>query len=612
MNALSEPERALWAAFPHGGLVDLQGTGQEVRAEFVSELLLGGRTPAAGRVPAVRVLGARVTGPLDVSYAQLNAPVLMRGCEFDEAPVFLEASTKAIDLSGSRLPGLDARGVRTDGGLVLSDCRFAGPLILRGARIGGSLYLDETEIGSSGEDPVNASNIAVDGDLAARGLSVEGRIRFYNARVSGRVILNGARLVHPGSVALGLGGAVVEGGVFCSRGFHVEGEMRLPGARLSGNLTIQDATLANPGGLTLNLERATIANVEAHLVSEGEIRLVGLQVQGRVDLNGTRAGGGATGRAINGDGMVVGDALMLNHVRAEGEVRLRTARVGGRVLMFGGRFENPGGIAVRASRIEVGSDWFADQAVFHGELRISGARIGRLTMSGARLVNPAGPALRAPSLTAEEIEFQPAERPEGEVNLRHAKLSVLRDRPETWPETLEAGGLVYETLEPVLPARDRLRWLARGPFAAQPYEQLAATYTRIGHHLDARRVLYAKERRQRSTLGPLGRAWNVLQEVTVGYGFQPWRAALWLVVLLSVGTGVYAANEPQALKENEAPHFNPLIYTLDLLLPIVDLGQERAFNPEGAFQWFAFGLVAAGWLLATTIAAGVARTLSRR
>ncbi|WP_344450776.1 hypothetical protein [Actinocorallia aurantiaca] len=56
----------------------------------------------------------------------------------------------------------------------------------------------------------------------------------------------------------------------------------------------------------------------------------------------------------------------------------------------------------------------------------------------------------------------------------------------------------------------------------------------------------------------------------------------------------------------------PVMYTVDLLLPIVDLGQERAFNPEGPYQWFSYLRVAAGWILATTIAAGAARTIGRR
>jgi hypothetical protein len=54
-----------------------------------------------------------------------------------------------------------------------------------------------------------------------------------------------------------------------------------------------------------------------------------------------------------------------------------------------------------------------------------------------------------------------------------------------------------------------------------------------------------------------------------------------------------------------------VIYTLDLLLPVVDLGQKHAFDPGGAEQWFSYVLIAAGWLLATTIAAGVARVISR-
>jgi hypothetical protein len=60
-----------------------------------------------------------------------------------------------------------------------------------------------------------------------------------------------------------------------------------------------------------------------------------------------------------------------------------------------------------------------------------------------------------------------------------------------------------------------------------------------------------------------------------------------------------------------APHFNPVIYTLDLLLPVVNLGQKYTFNPGGAGKWFSHARIAAGWLLTTTIAAGVARVLTR-
>ena len=101
---------------------------------------------------------------------------------------------------------------------------------------------------------------------------------------------------------------------------------------------------------------------------------------------------------------------------------------------------------------------------------------------------------------------------------------------------------------------------------------------------------------------PLARGWSRLQDLTVGYGYQPWRAALWLALLLAVGSIVFHISPPAALQPSAAPHFNPVIYTLDLLLPVVNLG-KYAFNPAGAEQWFSYALIAAGWLFATTIAA---------
>ena len=206
------------------------------------------------------------------------------------------------------------------------------------------------------------------------------------------------------------------------------------------------------------------------------------------------------------------------------------------------------------------------------------------------------------------------------VDLGHTQVDVLRDDPESWPEQLNLNGLTYRVLEPPLPAqghppaRGRLEWLEldQNQREPQPYEQLAASYAAAGRAGEARRVLYWRERRQHAAKRPLGKAWSLLQDKTVGYGYQPWRAALWLAFLLLIGSIVYTAAPPAALQPSAAPHFNPAIYTLDLLLPIVDLGQRDAFNPSGAEQWLSYFLIAAGWILATTAATGVARILKRQ
>jgi hypothetical protein len=61
-----------------------------------------------------------------------------------------------------------------------------------------------------------------------------------------------------------------------------------------------------------------------------------------------------------------------------------------------------------------------------------------------------------------------------------------------------------------------------------------------------------------------------------------------------------------------APPFNAVIYALDLLLPIISLGQKNYFNPTGLDQWLAYLLTAAGWLLASTIATAIARVVRRQ
>lgn len=59
------------------------------------------------------------------------------------------------------------------------------------------------------------------------------------------------------------------------------------------------------------------------------------------------------------------------------------------------------------------------------------------------------------------------------------------------------------------------------------------------------------------------------------------------------------------------PPFNPFIYTLDLLIPIGAFGLRDAYASTGTAQWLADALIAAGWILATAVIAGITRTVRR-
>jgi hypothetical protein len=181
---------------------------------------------------------------------------------------------------------------------------------------------------------------------------------------------------------------------------------------------------------------------------------------------------------------------------------------------------------------------------------------------------------------------------------------------------MRLDGFSYGDLEPYAGARGksgRLAWLAHGEttYRAQPYERLAAYYRRLGHDEEARRVLVAKQRRRRAGLGLFGKIIGYALDGIVGYGYRPVRAFSWLVVLVTVGSAYFTINRPALLDPLQHPHYQPILYAADLVIPIVNLGQADTWAPAGAAQWVAAALVALGWILATAVVAGITRVLAR-
>lgn len=115
------------------------------------------------------------------------------------------------------------------------------------------------------------------------------------------------------------------------------------------------------------------------------------------------------------------------------------------------------------------------------------------------------------------------------------------------------------------------------------------------------------------TLSPGGRLLNWLLYLTVGYGYRTWLAGLWLTGLLLLGTELFGTAYPQHMTSTDAhgPAFNALAYTLDLLVPIADLGQQKAWQPHGVLMYCSWAFMSAGWVLTTAVLAGVTGILKR-
>jgi len=327
---MSIPERALWDGYPRGVVVDLRtgdpqlddpassagwGPARTVRAAVVAELLLRGNPGGTGQQARLRLRGARVTGPLDLSYADLARPVEFEDCGFDADVSFAEATTRSISFLRCHLQNLDCDTVAVRSHLGLVGSRI-GWLSLYNADIVGQLDLSGVHLAAAGDCALNGELLHVGGSLYAYDMVVHGGVDLPNATVNGRLELDRAQLVHPGGVALLATDLTVGGSLRC-RGGTVEGLAMLRGARIGGSLDLGGARLTGPvNGEVLSAARVTIGHdLSAEgLVTEGGIRLHGARIEGAMELRGAqlrRPGGWALNayRLILGAGISLDRAL---------------------------------------------------------------------------------------------------------------------------------------------------------------------------------------------------------------------------------------------------------------------------------------------------------------
>ncbi|HVV07999.1 hypothetical protein [Amycolatopsis sp.] len=551
-----------------GQLLDLTGGDPEHREPVDPALLT---EVLAGSPRALRLRGARFTANLDLGATRIGCPLSLESCVFDGITLD-DAETKSISLRGSHMFGLSAQNLRAGGSLDLGAVTATMGVSLTNAHIQGNLLANDARLDDGGHIGLLAHGLVVDRDLIGEGLVTGGPVYLSSARIGGTVRLDGARLDGAGRPAISAEELSVDGSLFCAK-VTATGEVSLLGARIGGDLSFDGANLSNPGG-----------------------------------------------PALHADGITVGAGFSLrNGFSATGAVRLISASVGRRIVFADATLTNPESFALIADGLSVGHDLeFRPDFATDGEIRLFDARIGRqLRFSGTSAVPEGRAAFTLTSLHADSFFLTPREPFHGRVELTRAQIREIYDDERSWPPDVALLGLEYQVLQNhFVRVRDRLSWLVRGSldgYNPSGYDQLAAAYRRTGQVEAARRVGMAKQRHRRQVLNPFGRLWNWLLYLTVGYGYRTWLAGLWLVALVALGTTLFGGAYRAELQPSapSGPAFQPFAYTLDVLVPIVDLGQKKAWFAQGPAQVWSWTFTGAGWVLTTAVVAGVTNALKR-
>ncbi|GLZ37427.1 hypothetical protein [Actinokineospora sp. NBRC 105648] len=620
----------LEAGFTCEGVLDLTDAAVEGTLRLTDAVLnnpgmaalLGARLRVTGSIQAAAL---RAAGELRLRGANVGGSVHLTGARL------AHPSGTALEATGLTIAGnlfCDTGGGCFDaaGTVILSGARIGGDAVFSGARLHDARDGDGQVLvlphGSAVDQYVlDADRLRVDGDVKLdAGFTAGGTVGLRGAHIGGHLLLSGATIGHRAAVA-DLAKAFTEG----------RAVTRVPVALVADGVEVRGDVEAR--GST-NGKIDSDGDVRTAFRAYGQVRLVDAHVHGSASLSRARLRGPAID-VLFADRLRVGGTLFLRKVRASGSIRLQNAHIGSSLDCSGARLTKPrlradGSLkpSLDARVATVGKDLLCS----HGFRAIGGVRVrlvevGKMvTFAGARLGGRSGPGhpvadkvLSAYGLTAQELVLIfPADRPPlGAVVLTRASAVSVIDGAGLWAAR---GGVEVEdfsftalTAVPEVSVRTRLLWLRKvqPDFAPGPYDRLAAVYSQGGQEELAQRVHLERQRRRYAELHAAGRLWGRLQDATVGYGYRPWLAMIWLALFWLLGTLWFSWHAMDKLDNDVNPVWNPPLLATDLLLPIIDLGQDNKWRMVGASQWISGVLIAVGWVLATTAATGATRVLKR-
>jgi sRNA-binding regulator protein Hfq len=200
----------------------------------------------------------------------------------------------------------------------------------------------------------------------------------------------------------------------------------------SGNILLRDAELQAlylVGCLIKRLDGGRVRIRGAVLLrdgfkADGEINLRGATIGGTLECDGAQFSN-ANGTAFSADGAKIdGSVFLRKGFKAEGAVNLPRATIGGQLNCSGAQFWNANGTALFANGVKIGDDVFLRNGFnAKGTVNLLGATIGgQLDCSGAQFSNPTGQALVVERAKIDGSVFLPNAHAEGEIDLLGATI----------------------------------------------------------------------------------------------------------------------------------------------------------------------------------------------
>lgn len=520
---------------------DTWGAERVIHADKLAWLLADPEAKKLIPSKGLKIFSFKIDGRLNLSDIDIDKPLTFYGCYFLNNIYLSRAKVLEISFFNTHVKSIIANNIQVKYSLKLCQA-----------------HLTETNEIIEGIPQQNS----LEDDLRFQASNI---VLLKNAIIGNNLCCDGGHFYGGQKESINAERAIIKGSVFMRYGFQAEKPVNLIAINIKGDIDCRDGHFKN-----LSEERYALI-------------LESINVQGNAWLsNGFKALGGVSllGSKIGKELLCLkAEFLCINSDDTEAIKASKTTKN-----------------ALLADNIQVESDvWLSPDFQAKGSVSFDSAVI-KNCFNMDSIINP------------ENME----------LDLSFAKIHILRDSEKSWPNEgkLHLYGLVYDLFNQEAPteeskvnkttpidSKSRLKWIRlqpKNPFSSQSYAQLATVLKSMGSVSDATEVLIAQQRdyREYGKLNEIDKFWNRIFGFSIRYGYRTSRTLIPLLFLWIFGSGIFCYGYSQELitpsRNNHSvtsflqkphpninyPKFNAIIFSLDTLVPLIDLHQQKYWLPN--------------------------------
>lgn len=477
-------------------------------------------------------------------------------------PVFFVSSSISGDFHGNNLTFLNPQQritfnlMKVGGNVYLPKAKISGLVAFFSAEIKGHFEANGGEFRDA-----NFNNLRVGGNMQLPEVKFSGPVSFVSAEVGGDFEANQAEFRDSNFNNMKVGGLVnLHGAKFF-------GETIFIGIEIRRDFGVQKAKFEGDPNKELIFSNARVGGnvIFAETRCLSPVNFINAEITGDIDISQSRFE-----KRVDFSTMKVGNWVRITETAFLDRLYMNDARFL-HVNIQGPKQGDTKGFPsfpLDLSRTEI-----------KGELSLKHVTLQRVIASALRVAGPT---------TFEDLII------EDELNLDYSGFSTISMLKVSWPKSrnaLRLNGMTYQLISAGTEEDSwkRLLQLVKGSkYDANVYAKLETFFRQQGYADRADEVFVEHKRVERKEfLQNIRWLWSWLMEYLVWHGRKPEWALFWSLVIIFVGSFVFNRKGMEPKHPTADPlRYNALWYSLDLFLPIVDLGVTNLWGPTKD-RWFA-------------------------